>query len=112
MRRVSLQLQKDLLNLQGASKRLKSVRMSRWHAGASRVDGCCLGRQGENAEQLLKPSYKAETGIRMGRRERNLSAHIRLSLGEGWSNKKILISNLIKRQKECQSLWTQRIMEC
>lgn len=62
MRRVSLLLQKDVLNLQGASKRLKSVRMSRWCAGTSRVDGCCLVRQGENAEQFLKPSYNAKTG--------------------------------------------------
>lgn len=112
MRRVSLLLQKDVLNLQGASKRLKSVRMSRWCAGTSRVDGCCLVRQGENAEQFLKPSYNAKTGNKNEKKGKKSVWSHQAESGGGVEQKKPtkqnLITKLIKRQKECQSLWTQK----
>lgn len=96
MRRVSLHLQKDLLNLQGASKRLKSVRMTRWCAGTSRVDGCCLVRQGENAEQFLKPSYNAETGNKNEKKGKKPVRSHQAESGGGVEQKKNLNNHAYK----------------
>lgn len=80
---VSLHLQKDLLSLQGASTRLKSICTSRWCARTSRVDECCFVIQRYNAEQFLKPGYNPEIKMRVGRRRQILSAHLWLSLERG-----------------------------